>query len=165
MSTASSLVTGRLASSQCRALTWLVPTSPAANPGAVRIEPRVVHHQSVDGVDARFGCAFDTPDRGRIEGVRAEDEPVSLAVLVDEIEERLHRGTHPMTVVGGTEQGPGDPVHHRLGVGIEYGEVQVELAWKVLVENRFAYPGVYGDLVHPRRVVAAFDEDLAGGVQ
>jgi len=70
-----------------------------------------------------------------------------------------------MTVVGGTEQGPGDTVHHRLGVGIEYREIHVELAREMLIENRFADPGVYGDLLHPGRVVAAFDEDLAGGVQ
>ena len=52
--------------------------------------------------------------------------------------------------------------HHRLGVLVEQGQVEVELAGEVLVEHRLADPGGVGDVVHRRRVVALGDEDLLG---
>ena len=52
-----------------------------------------------------------------------------------------------------------------LGAGVEQGQVELELAGEVLVEDRLADAGLGGDGVHGRGVVARRDEDLAGGVQ
>src|SRR6201988_156075 len=41
-------------------------------------------------------------------------------------------------------------------------QVQLQLAGKVLVENRFADSGPFGDLVHAGRVVAAVHENVVG---
>ena len=69
----------------------------------------------------------------------------------------------PLLVVGGgVERHPhaGDQVVH---VGVEQVEVQVELAGEVLVEHRLAHAGAVRDLVHPRGVEPAGDEDVPSG--
>ncbi|GAB2492984.1 hypothetical protein GCM10026982_17110 [Nocardiopsis aegyptia] len=43
---------------------------------------------------------------------------------------------------------------------LQKGEVELQLAWKVLVQDGLADPGAVGDLVHRGRVVTAGDEDL-----
>jgi hypothetical protein len=48
-------------------------------------------------------------------------------------------------------------------VSVQDRQIQLELARKVLVENGFAYPGAFGDLIHTGGVVATVDENVAGG--
>ena len=49
--------------------------------------------------------------------------------------------------------------------GVEEGEVELELAGEVLVEDRLGHTGVLGDVVHRGRVVAAVDEDRLGRLE
>ena len=92
-----------------------------------------------------------------------EDQPVALAVVLDEVEERLDRGAQPLAVVGGGAQRLPHAGHQVVDVALQHRQVQLELGREVLVQNGFADARPVGDLVHARRVVAAVDEDLAGG--
>ena len=91
-----------------------------------------------------------------------EDQPVTLAVVLDEVEERLNRRAEPLPVVGGGAQRLAHTGHQVLDVALQHREVQLQLRREVLIENGFAHPGPIGDLVHTRGVIAAIDENLAG---
>jgi hypothetical protein len=91
-----------------------------------------------------------------------EDQPIALAVVLDEIEERLHRRVQPLPVVGRPAQRALHAADQIVDVPVQHGQVQFQLARKVLVENRFADARAVGDLVHPGRVVTAFDKDITG---
>lgn len=132
---------------------------------AVRIESGIVHDQAVHRIHTRLGGTFDASDDGRIGGVGGEDQPVAGVVLVDEVEERLHRRTHTLPVVGGGAQGGVHIAHQLLGMGVDDRDVEVQLGREVLIQDGFAHSRVHRDLVHPGGVVAALDEDLTGRVE
>ncbi len=74
----------------------------------------------------------------------------------------VHRGAHPLPVVGGGAQRLAHTGDEVVDVPLQHRQVQLELGRKVLVENGFAHTRAVGDLVHARRVIAAVDENLAG---
>ena len=133
------------------------------HPGAVRVQPGVGADQVEYRVDTRFGGHPHLHSDLRFgDVVVLEDQPVALAVVLDEVEERLHRGPQPLPVVGGGAQRLAHTGHQILDVALQHRQIQLQLAGKMLVENRFADPGALGDLVHAGGVVAAVDEDVAG---
>ena len=163
-STASSLEIGRSLFSQYRAQSTLIADQPDRDhPGAVRLQPRVVADQVEHGVGARLGGHLDLRGHLRFGHVVVlEDQPVALAVVLDEVEERLHRGAHPLPVVGGGAQRLAHAGDQVVDVPLQHRQIQLQLRREVLVENGFADARTVGDLVHARGVVAAVDENLAG---
>ena len=133
------------------------------HPGAVRLQAGIAADQVEHGVGARFGGHPDLRGHLRLgDVVVLEDQPVALAVVLDEVEECLHRRAQPLPVVGGGAQRLAHPGNQVVDVAGQHRQIQLELGRKVLVENGFAYTGPVGDLVHAGGVVAAVDEDLAG---
>jgi hypothetical protein len=61
--------------------------------------------------------------------------------------------------------GVGHPHDELVDVDLQEREVQLQLAGKVLVENRLGHPGTFGDLVHRRGVVPVRGEDVLSGGQ
>ena len=164
-STASSLEIGRSAFSQYRAQSTLMATKPTAIILArCGFQPGIAADQFEHRVGARFGGHLDLRGHLRFgDVVVLEDQPVALAVVLDEVEERRDRRAQPLAVVGGGAQGlphSGDQV---VDVALQHRQVQLEFRREVLVQNRFADSSAIGDLVHARGVIAAVDEYLTGG--
>jgi hypothetical protein len=117
-------------------------------------------------IDARLGGLFHpTRDLGLAHQVGLEHQPETLAVVVDEVEERLHRCADALPVVGGRAQRLTDAGDENVDVVLQDRAIQFELAGKMLVEHRFADTGALRDLVHSGRVVAVRDEYFAGGTE
>ncbi|CRK51483.1 hypothetical protein RHCRD62_30147 [Rhodococcus sp. RD6.2] len=134
--------------------------------GAVGVEPRIVGDQVEHGVDTRLGGAVHLRlNLGVAHEVRFEHQAVPLALVVDEIEERLDRGAHALTVVGRRPECLTDTRDEAVHVALEHCEVEVELAGEVLVQHRLTDARAFGDLVHACRVVSATDEHLARGLE
>ena len=69
------------------------------------IQPGIVADQVEHRVGARFGGHLHLGGHLRLgDVVVLEDQPVALAVVLDEIEERRDGGAHPLPVVGGGAQ-------------------------------------------------------------
>jgi hypothetical protein len=86
-------------------------------------------------------------------------------VLGDVPEVGLERRVDPLPVVRGGAQRGGDAIGEPLHALVEQRQVELLLTGEVLVKDRLADPGTFGDLVHRRRVIAARDEDLKGGIE
>ena len=97
--------------------------------------------------------------------VGLEHEPERRAVAGHELEVRGDGRGDPLLVVAGRGQRLAHERHELAGVLVQQGEVEVELAREVLVQNGFGHPGPLGDLVHGRGVVARPDEDLLGRLE
>ncbi len=92
-----------------------------------------------------------------------EDQPVALAVVLDEVEEGLHGGRASRCRLSVVVRSACRTPETRLSTcRCSDGEVELQLRREVLVENGFAYARTVGDLVHAGGVVAAVDENLAG---
>ena len=132
----------------------------------MRFQPGVVTDQVEHGVGARLGGHLDL--RGHLRFgyiIVLEDQPVTLAVVLDEVEEGVHGGSHPLPVIGGGAQRLAHARNEVVGVPLQHGEIELKLGRKVLVENGFTHARTIGDLVHACGVVAAVDENLAGSGQ
>lgn len=128
-------------------------------PGVLRDHP--AEHQGagiVSGLDA-------VADRGFIGQVALEDESVGAVGIIDEGEVRRDRAANALLVVRGGLQGRPKRVEEHGDAVVEQGDVEIELAWEVLVEDRLAHPCSLGDVVHRCGVVALGDEDFPSGTQ
>src|SRR5258708_5800231 len=102
------------------------------------------------------------PDGRLVAEIGLEDQPERLARTADVIEERTERGWHAFGVVGRRRQRGGNSPDEFRDALVKQRQVEVELARKVLVQDRFTDASPFGDLVHRRGVVALRDEDVAG---
>src|SRR5260370_5766358 len=105
------------------------------------------------------------PDRALVAQVRLEHQPVRLPLALHVLEVGAERGGHPLLVVGGRAERVADGVHQFVHALVEQGQVQVELAGEVLVQDGFADAGPLGDLIHGGGVVPLRYEDLERRVQ
>lgn len=132
----------------------------------MRLQSRIPADQIEHGIGAGLGGHLHLRgDLGFGDVVVLEDQPVALAVVFDEIEERLDGGAQTLPVVGRRTQRLAHPGDQVVDVALQDRQVQLELRREVLIENRFTHTGTVGDLVHACGVVAAVDEDLARGDQ
>ena len=102
---------------------------------------------------------------GDVGQVGLEDQPERAGLVGDEVEVRLEGRADALAVVGGGVQGHAHAVDQRVAALVEDREVQLELAWEVLVEHRLGDPGELGDRIHAGGVVPLRDEGLARGVE
>ena len=128
-------------------------------PGVLGDDP--AEHQGagiVSGLDA-------VANRGFIGEVALEDESIGAVGVIDEGEVRRDRSADALLVVRGGLKGRPKGVEEYGDAVVEQGDVEIELAGEVLVEDRLAHPRSLGDVVHRRGVIALGDEDLASGTQ
>ena len=85
--------------------------------------------------------------------------------MLDEVEERLHCCTESLPVVGRGAQCLTHTGHQDVDMLLENGQIQVQLAREVLVENRFTDSGSIGDLVHAGGVETPVDEQIASRLE
>ncbi len=116
------------------------------------------------GIDAGLGGLLDaTCHLGLAHQVGLEHQTEALGVGVDEVEECLHGRPDALPVVGGRPQCLPHSRDQGVDVALQHRYVQLQLAREMLVQDGLAHAGALGDLVHAGGVVAAADEDLAGG--
>src|SRR5262249_45224702 len=129
-------------------------------------DARILPDDLADDVRAVTGRAVKPlADGGLVAKGWLEDQAKRLGGAADEIEERGEGGGHALLVVGRGGQSVADGRGQRIDALVEQGEVQLELAGKVLVQDRLADPGLVRDLVHRRRVIPPGDENLPGAAQ
>ena len=134
--------------------------------GRLAVELGVLGDDVGDGHGARVHHRVHPVADGRFSGeVGLEDEPERAVRIGHEGEVGTDRGVDPLLVVGGGRQRLPDGRLQVLDPCVEQGQVQLELAGEVLVEDGLADAGLRGDRVHRCRVVAGRHEHLAGGVQ
>jgi hypothetical protein len=85
--------------------------------------------------------------------------------VIDEVEVRLHRTAHTFVVVGGGLHRGAHPGDKGVAVRVEQGEVQLQLARKVLIQHWFGDAGALGDVIHRGSVITLCDEHLLRGGQ
>lgn len=97
--------------------------------------------------------------------VGLEDQTEGAALVLHVGEVGVHRRLDAQLVVRGRGERRADGLEQRLAVLVEQGEVELQLAGEVLVENGLADSRALRDVVHRRGVVALGDEDLLRGAQ
>jgi pimeloyl-ACP methyl ester carboxylesterase len=130
--------------------------------GLGRGEPGVLGDDPAQHEGAGIVGGLDpVADRGLVGEVAFEDEPGGTVGIVDEGEVRRDRTAHALLVVGGGLECGAQGVEEHGDALVEQGDVQVELAREVLIEDRLAHSGALGDVVHGGSVIALGDEDFA----
>jgi hypothetical protein len=95
----------------------------------VRIQAGVAADQVEHRVGARLGGHLHLGRHLRLgDVVVLEDQPVTLAVVLDEVEESLNGGAQPLPVVGGGAQRLAHPGHQVVHVLLQDRQIQFELA-------------------------------------
>ena len=122
--------------------------------------PESCADQVEHGVGARLRGHLDLRRHLRFGHVVVlEDQPVTLAVVLDEVEERVHRGPHSLPVVGGGAQRLAHPATRRPRSRAQHRPGAAEAADGDAGRRRLAHARALGDLVHScRYVVATVDE-------
>ena len=154
-------------SSQYRALTWAMPVRAMPSRWA-SASGRSVSSLMTSAIASAQSCeTLSTRSRtGDLVGqVGLEDQPERRAVAGHELEVGGDGRGDPLLVVVVDGQGLADERRRARGVLVEQGEVEVELAGEVLVQNGLGDPGPLGDVVHGGRVVAGLDEDVLGRLE
>jgi hypothetical protein len=105
------------------------------------------------------------PDRLLVAEVGLEHQPVRLPVARHVLEVGAERGGYALLVVSGRAERVAHGVHQLVHALVQQGQVQLELAGKVLVQHRFADAGPLGDLIHGGGVVPLRYEYLKRRVQ
>jgi len=90
--------------------------------------------------------------------VGLEDQTERCAVAVHELEVGGDGGGNALLVFGGGRQGRPDQIQELAGVLVEQGQIEIQLAREVLVQNGFGDSGAVGDLIHRCGVVSGLDE-------